>query len=177
MITYIPEYAVPGQISVLESEIEWLNVQDRRGECFMSDTPLNYKYLENGPVYKSIEMHPLVKLLMLQINCDYGYNLNVCFLNYYIDAWKALGWHADDAIEINQSQPICVISYGQEREIWWKEKGYKGDTPVENRQLLGDGSLFVMPPGMQDTHFHRIPKGDKIMSPRISLTYRSWKDI
>lgn len=40
------------------------------------------------------------------------------------------------------------------------------------KRLLTNGSLFVMPAGMQSTHFHRIPKGGRKMQPRISLTFR-----
>jgi alkylated DNA repair dioxygenase AlkB len=144
----------------------------------MSFIPRQYQYIENGPVYDSIDMHPLVTELMDRINEEFGYSLDVCFLNYYADQKKALGWHADDSEPIDQTQPIAVISFGQPREIWWKPNDFKGVIPHEWRQLLGDGSLFIMPAGMQDTHKHRIPKGDHEMGPRISLTYRAWrKDI
>ena len=38
---------------------------------------------------------------------------------------------------------------------------------------LEHGSLCLMHPGMQDTHFHRIPKSPiQAAKPRISLTFR-----
>lgn len=52
---------------------------------------------------------------------------------------------------------------------------HKGDIPMNWRQKLADGSLFVMPAGMQDTHKHRIPRNDRPCGPRISLTFRCWK--
>jgi len=39
---------------------------------------------------------------------------------------------------------------------------------------LGPGSVFIMHPGMQQTHQHRIPKAGKVVSPRISLTFRGY---
>jgi hypothetical protein len=33
-----------------------------------------------------------------------------------------------------------------------------------------------MLPGMQDTHYHRIPKSDREVGPRISLTFRGYVD-
>jgi alkylated DNA repair dioxygenase AlkB len=96
------------------------DIQYARRECFMSDEPKEYQYIENGPIYESIPFHPLVKYIMNKINNEFGYKLDVCFLNFYIDKSKALGWHADDSPEIDQTQPIVVVSFGSEREIWWK---------------------------------------------------------
>ena len=176
MIPFYKDGYVPGgKIDVLVNEIDWLDVQYARGECFMSDTEREYQYIKNGPVYKSIPFHPLVKDIMETINEEFGYELDVCFLNYYLDQTKALGWHADDSEPIDQTQPIAVVSFGEKREIWWKPNDFKGTIPEGWRQKLGDGSLFVMPAGMQDTHKHRIPKGDHVMGSRISLTYRAWK--
>jgi len=111
----------------------------------------------------------------LKINNDFGYDLNVCFLNYYLDQTKALGWHADDSEPIDQSNPIAVVSLGEKRELWIKPFDYKGVIPTEWRYPLNDGSLFIMPPGFQSTHKHKIPKGDRVMGSRISLTYRRWR--
>lgn len=172
---YFDGYVSSGMVSTLENDVDWVSPQFARKECFMSDIPREYQYIDNGPIYKSIPFHPLVKAIMAKINTGFKSQLNVCFLNYYIDQTKALGWHADDSQPIDQTEPIAVVSLGQPREIWWKPNDFKGAIPPEWRQLLGDGSLFIMPAGMQDTHKHKIPKGDRVMGPRISLTYRAWK--
>jgi alkylated DNA repair dioxygenase AlkB len=77
---------------------------------------------------------------------------NVCFLNRYGNAGQHLGWHADDSPGMDHEHPIAVVSFGQPREIWWREHDQKGVIPSEQRQLLASGSLFVMPPGFQRTH-------------------------
>ena len=100
--------------------------------------------------------------------------LNACFLNRYNNERQALGWHADDSPGQDHSHPIAVFTCGQPREIWWRPKGFTGPIPKEWRQLLEPGSLFVMPGGFQQTHEHRIPKGDRAMGTRISLTFRSF---
>lgn len=174
-IIYLDAFVEGGKVGNLQTEINWVDDQYARRECFMSDIPREYQYIVDGPVYQSIPFHPLVKEVMEKINAEYGYKLDVCFLNYYIDQSKALGWHADDSHPIDQTQPIAVVSFGAEREIWWKPMDHKGDIPENWRQKLGDGSLFVMPAGMQSTHKHKIPKGDRVMGPRISLTFRCWK--
>jgi alkylated DNA repair dioxygenase AlkB len=50
-----------------------------------------------------------------------------------------------------------------------------GKIPKDQRILLHEGSLFIMPEGYQDTHLHRIPKHDRPCGWRISLTFRSFK--
>lgn len=61
-------------------------------------------------------------------------------------------------------------------QLYWKEKGYKGVIPNNQKQLLEYGSLFVMPTGMQKTHLHKIPKHDRECGIRISLTFRNYEE-
>ena len=174
-IKYVKDYVDGEKIDIFKDDIDWGDVQYTRRECFMSDEPREYQYIEDGPIYESIPFHPLVKEIMGKINKEFGYKLDVCFLNFYKDQRKALGWHADDSHPIDQTQPIAVVSFGSEREIWWKPMDYKGEIPSKWRQLLNDGSLFIMPSGMQDTHKHKIPKHDRECGARVSLTFRCWK--
>jgi alkylated DNA repair dioxygenase AlkB len=157
------------------NKLPWVQEVYARQECFMAETPTSYQYLNNGPIYNSIQFNTWVKLIMDFINIKFKYSLNVCFLNKYIDQTKGLNWHSDDHVSIDHTQPICVVSLGQPREIWFREIGKTGVVEDNEKQLLEDGSLFIMPPGFQQTHFHRIPKGNKEMKVRISLTFRSWK--
>lgn len=92
-----------------------------------------------------------------------------CFINGYEGKLNSLGWHADDSPTINHDHPIAIVSFGAVREIWYREK----NDGLIFMQKLGHGSLFVMPPGFQQTHEHRIPKADREVGPRISLTFRS----
>ena len=75
---------------------------------------------------------------------------------------------------MDHDHPIAVVSFGQAREIWWKPQKDTGPVPADQRQLLAHGSLFMMPAGMQRTHFHKIPKGGRKMEPRVSLTFRHY---
>ncbi len=92
-----------------------------------------------------------------------------CFLNMYHDGSDALGWHADDDPGIDHSRPIAVVTLGQARRIEWK-KQKPGSHP--QGVVLEHGSLFLMPAGFQQTHFHRIPRDPSADGVRISLTYR-----
>jgi alkylated DNA repair dioxygenase AlkB len=164
----------------------WIQVTDARLECFMSASTETYTYGEGRGVrtYTPVPYSPIVADIQRQLNrddigdCDYGkippYEYNVCFLNRYDNASMQLGWHSDDSPGMDHDHPIAVVSFGQAREIWWREKTQTGVIPADQRQLLEHGSIFVMPAGFQRTHQHRIPKGDRAMGTRISLTYRHY---
>ena len=164
----------------------WIQVTEARLECFMSATTETYTYGEGRGVrtYSPVPYSPLVADIQHQLNRDDIGGLdgaacdvlayNVCFLNRYDNAAMQLGWHSDDSPGMNHEHPIAVVSFGQPREIWWREKEQQGVIPQSQRQLLEHGSIFIMPAGMQLTHQHRIPKGDRPMAPRGSLTYRMY---
>lgn len=164
--------------NIIEST-DWLEATSARRECFMSDNGgLSYTYGKGRGVrtYTSIPYNGLVKEVLNKVNeqmKSMGYmEMNGCFLNYYEDERQHLGWHADDFINMDHEAPVVVISFGEPREIWWREIGVTGKTPPERIQLLENGSMFIMPPGFQHTHEHRIPKGGRTMGPRVSLTFR-----
>lgn len=105
-------------------------------------------------------------------NRDYLSDLELLFCNRYADQHQHLGWHADDSLSVDAKRPIVVITFGAEREIWFKEIGlFENPYPVE-KLTLQHGSVLVMPAGMQQTHLHRIPKHSRPCGPRISLTFR-----
>lgn len=144
---------------------------------------VEYTYGE-GPgkrTYTSQSMSDFVAQILASLNeylhLWHGFGaMNGCFLNRYDNHRNALGWHADDFVGMDHERPVCVVSLGEAREIWWRPNGATGETPPERRQLLEHGSLFIMPPGFQHTHEHRIPKGSREMGPRVSLTFRAFKD-
>lgn len=196
---YIPNF-IPPRITGFEelnSTTPWLSVAETREECFMSGwdkppgcpfVPLSYTYGSGRGVrtYTSVPVSSAVRYCVSAV-CEYLYQTeegyadpaehmeqNVCFLNKYRNEQDMLGFHADDHPGTDHTRPICVLSFGQAREIWIRPNGTTGVVPPENRFLLASGSLFIMPPGMQQTHQHRIPKGDRVMGPRISLTFRKF---
>ena len=154
--------------------LPWEQHRPTRKECFMSDPHgVSYTY-GKGPsaeTYISIKMEPIIVSVMNMLNCN-GDKYNGCFLNLYEDDKHHLGWHADDFEGMDKDHPIASVSFGQSREIWWRENGFTGVIPVSNRQMLEHGSVFIMPAGFQEGYQHRIPKGDRAMGPRVSLTFR-----
>lgn len=66
----------------------------------------------------------------------------------------------------------CSAEPGMMTEAYAKQC----QTTSLEKLLLGNGSMAIMMPGMQDTHEHRIPRSDRHnCGPRISLTFRGYK--
>lgn len=178
--TYIPSYTSTPGITRLMQEVTWLQRVEARSEAFMSDVVRSYTYGagRGERTYTSGPFEAGVDEVMGRLNLDlaqlgYG-SMNVCFLNRYDGRNQQLGWHADDHPGTDHTRPIVVLSFGQAREIWWRTNGQTGEVPASQRRLLEDGSMFIMPPGFQSTHQHRIPKGDREMACRVSLTFRAF---
>ena len=172
----------PAAFQYYEEHTPWLERTSARSECFMSDKAgLEYTYGQGRGVrtYTSIEMDMYTRFILKHLNDYLEYHsmkpMNGVFLNRYENEQQHLGWHSDNFVDMDHEAPVCVISLGQMREIWFRLIGVTGKTPLNQRQMLEPGSLLVMPAGMQHTHEHRIPKGDREMGPRISLTFRRFK--
>jgi len=173
----LPEHKLYDSVlATLRDEAQWDDTHDApRSECFMAEDQgavYSYGSQARGRTYKATPMHPLVKAIMDGMNADLKTAYNVCVLNRYKDGHQHLGWHCDDSPEQDKDHPIAVVSFGAERAIWTRVNGHKGPIPDEDKYLLGQGSLFVMPVGYQDTHQHKIPKHDRECGMRISLTFR-----
>lgn len=176
MNIFTPDYFEhDGVYEHLLEKTPWVNRDAPRDECFMAlDTSLTYSYGKgtNRRTYTSSPMDSKVKSFMEHLNESTKSSFNVCVLNYYSDQHQHLGWHADDSPEQDPNHPIAVVSFGASRYIWIKRQDEKGKIPDEQKFLLTPGSLFWMPAGFQETHYHRIPKHDRPCEGRISITYR-----
>ena len=173
--TLIYDFTENYPLSTVFSETEWDVRAGNRLESFQAlDTSLTYSYGSGKSVrtYTASPMHEVVRSYLNELNAKFGTAYNVCVLNYYADQKNSLGWHADDSPEQDPNHPICVLSFGAERYIFVKENGSKGVVPPEDRYFLKHGSCFIMPPGFQETHQHKIPRHDRECEPRMSMTFR-----
>lgn len=178
-VTYIENFVDDAELSFkrLYEELDWVHADGGkvpRKEYYVNNYGFDYSYGSGGfsRTYISCPTHPVIELIRTRLKEELGVEFDVVFLNLYEDERNHLGWHADDSPEMSHEHPIVSVSLGAEREIWYKEKESK---EVPEKILLGHGSAFVMLPGMQKTHYHRIPKCDRKCGPRISLTFRKYK--
>lgn len=181
-IIYIPDFV--GLADVYYDfflNIEWEERTTARREAFYSTVGKDYTY-GVGDFARTYTPRPMyenpVLIHLSDLAADtFAYDtvpFELCFLNRYENERQQLGWHADDDTAIDHTRPIAVISLGAERELWIKPIGGTHDDVEKIR--LAHGSLLLMLPGMQQTHYHRIPKNDRPCGPRISLTFRGYNN-
>lgn len=197
-VRYIPNFLKLsyGQVEEIWLDIPWEIRTEARHELFLNTrgTPYTYGSGNGQRTYFPLSQEhespvlPLIDWIRARVQQKFlpdfeteGHApaFEACFINGYKDKKQHLGWHADDSDLINHEHPIVVISLGETREIWYREKS-PDNTGMIFTQTLQHGSAFIMPAGMQQTHEHRIPKNDKDPRPgftdkRISLTFRSLK--
>ncbi len=155
-------------------EIDWLSVVKARREQFMATQEgLVYAYgkKEWSNNYSSIPMISIVKELVDKINLEFGSLYNVVFLNRYDSNSDNIQWHSDNSPEMDNNNPISVLSLGQERRIQTKLIEVKD---FQEETKLSHGSLFIMPKNYQTKYHHRIPKEGFVCKTRISLTFRHY---
>lgn len=175
-VDYLPGFVANAEEAFrqLWAELDW----ERRGstprrEYYANDVGVPYVYGRGAGVreYLPKAWHPVMRDIQAKLEAHLGCRLEVCFLNGYENQKDHLGWHADDSPEMDDNRPIAIVSLGVAREIWFCPQG---DTKDVTKHLLEPGSLCVMRAGMQDTHFHRIPKAGFDCGERISLTFRGY---
>lgn len=175
-ITYIPGFITnPDFIfQALRTELSWErreNTPRYEYYCNDVDTPYTYGSVKYARTYNRQPYNEALLTIKNKVQTYAGCVFEVCFLNRYKDQSDHLGWHADDSPEMDDNKPIAIVSFGVEREIWFTEQNNK---KTIEKVLLQHGSLCLMHLGMQDTHFHRIPKASRMCGERISLTFRGF---
>jgi alkylated DNA repair dioxygenase AlkB len=166
-----------GAFQMLWEELEWVKKENTpRIEYYCNDIPANYSYGNPlaGHDYEPQPWHPKILEIKTQLEYDCNCKFEVCFVNGYRDGSDSLGWHADDSPEMDDARAIAIVSFGASREIYFRPQEDKTDI---TKIWLESGSLCLMLPGMQDTHFHKIPKSSvHNCGPRISLTFRGYNN-
>lgn len=175
-ITYV-EGAFDGLVgpNQLWDSIAWENRAGApRYESWMNDYALPYTYGsgDHARTYEAVAWHPLADEIRGILNETDHTSYDCCFINGYAHQHQHLGWHADDSPEMDHEHPIAVVSFGAPREIWFRAKREVYAVVPDATMLLASGSLLVMHAGMQRDWQHRIPKADREVTRRISLTFR-----
>lgn len=164
--------------ATLWDELAWVrHPRVPRREYYVNrlGAPYAYGLQEYARTYESQPTHAALDDVWRNVEARFGHPFETVFLNGYQDGSDFLGWHADDSDSMDDARPIVIVTLGAEREIWFREiPTIHERSPVVTKIKLQHGSLCTMRPGMQDSHQHRIPKGDREYGPRISLTFRGY---
>ena len=96
-------------------------------------------------------------------------DFNSVLVNYYRDGKDSMGWHSDDEKELGPNPTIASISFGSERNLHFRNKITKETISIPQTH----GCLIVIDGRTQKNWQHSIKKTQKIIGPRINLTFRN----
>lgn len=94
---------------------------------------------------------------------------NSVLLNLYRNGRDSVAWHSDDEPELGQNPVIGSVSFGATRRFCLR---HKLDRSLKQELALTHGSVLLMRGPTQQFWQHQIPKTNKLVEPRINLTFR-----
>ena len=147
-----------GQKRVLSRKVAW-----------HGDGDFSYSY--SGTSKTASPWSPALLLIKERVENQCAHRFNSCLLNLYHDGSEGMGWHSDDEKTLGLNPVIASVSFGAERIFKLKHRESKEVITV----LLENGSLLVMKGETQHYWVHTMPKTKKIMTPRINLTFRTFR--
>lgn len=102
-----------------------------------------------------------------------GVHFDSVLANLYRDGKDSVSWHRDDEAYLEPGAPIAVASFGEVRSF----KIRSLDRRRHFEWGLGGGDVLIMGgAGSQRLWEHSIPKQLGITKPRLSLTFRQFKE-
>lgn len=127
-----------------------------------------YQYRYSGAVKQALLWQPALWRLKLQIEQWVGHPFNSCLANLYQDGTQGLGWHSDDEPNLGRHAVIASLSLGATRKFCFQHKHRANKVEL----LLHSGQLLVMRGTTQHYWKHALMKSNRIIQPRINLTFR-----
>ena len=127
-----------------------------------------YQYRYSGALKQAHVWQPALWRLKQQVEQWVGHPFNSCLANLYQDGTQGLGWHSDDEPNLGKNTVIASLSFGATRKFSFKHKHTANKVDL----LLQSGQLLVMRGQTQQYWKHALMKSNKIIQPRINLTFR-----
>ena len=98
-----------------------------------------------------------------------GVRFNSVLLNYYRDGNDSVAWHSDNEKALGSHPTIASVTFGQVRSFDIRNKSNHSE---KYSIRLEHGSLLLMKGDLQTKWDHRIAKSNKVLKPRLNLTFR-----
>ena len=144
--------------------------------CLYGDEPYVYsnstRNLDPIPINDSIGFRDVLDW----VNWYFGTNFNSVLVNRYTNKNVFIDWHQDNEHNVDQSQPVMTLSIGATRRFRVSDSKIKESRTQDYTKELISNSIFVMKPGVQESHYHKLEpgRGNKKgeCGKRYSLTFR-----
>lgn len=96
-----------------------------------------------------------------------GQTFNFVLINRYSNGNSYIAQHKDNEVDLDNSQAICSVSFGETRTIVFKRASFPN-----YKFELNNNSALVMKPPTNQYWTHGIPRQKEKEGVRISLTFR-----
>ncbi len=130
----------------------------------------NFNYVYSGVARQALTWDAMILKLKQQVEQYLNLSFNSCLANLYEDGTQAMAWHSDNDRSLGQHCTIASLSFGATRKFSFRH--------IHNHEkiemLLQSGQLIVMRGSTQQYWQHRISPSQKILTPRINLTFRQF---
>jgi alkylated DNA repair dioxygenase AlkB len=113
---------------------------------------------------------PLLSCIRTDLQSRLQLPFNSVLLNWYRNGNDSVAWHSDDEPELGPDPQIASLSFGIARRFDLKHRTLPQQPKFSIE--LGDGSLLLMGPGVQQHYLHQIPKQAGVTGTRLNLTFR-----
>lgn len=138
-----------------------------RLQCWIGDEGCEYRY-SGKQLNRQIWSQDLI-MIRKKIYEELKIDFNSVLANYYKDGKDSMGWHSDDEKELGPDPTIASISFGSERDLVFRNKISKETLAIPQT----NGCLILIDGETQRIWQHSIKKTQKVIGPRINLTFRN----
>ena len=138
-----------------------------RLQCWVGDEGCEYRY-SGKQLNRQIWSQDLI-MIRKKIYKELKIDFNSVLANYYRDGKDSMGWHSDDEKELGPNPTIASISFGSERDLVFRNKISKETLAIPQT----NGCLILIDGKTQKNWQHSIKKTQKVIGPRINLTFRN----
>ena len=179
-VEYCPDFVEVVDKKPIMNEIEELKIgiNSKPGKVsnkFLSyyDEPYSWDSFDGPVVLNPLDLNqfPQIQSLLNKINSEYNCELNSVLISRYKCGKAGIRYHDDDELQMDPSQPICVVSFGVNRRI---EFALKSEDLRRSKLSLNphDRSIYIMKPGCQSYFLHRVRRNQNIHGGRYCLSFR-----
>ena len=130
----------------------------------------HYRYAYSGVMRDSLPWDEQLFVLKQSIEQLLGEQFNSCLANLYEAGTQGMAWHSDGDMSLAEQTTIASLSLGATRKFCFRHIS----TKEKIEMLLQSGQLIVMRGVTQQHWQHAIMKSQKILQPRINLTFRQF---
>ena len=132
------------------------------------------EYVYSGITLSAKSWTPILKKLRDDVSKAANCEFNFVLINRYKDGLDKMGEHRDDEKELDPLASIASLTFGSERDFYFKhvdhKRGNKSEPVVTVK--LEDGMLLLMRPPTNKFWYHALPVRKKCKDFRINLTFR-----